>query len=113
MYFVVFIRALKQYQIIPTTWVQEIDANWQKFVNNGLNSNQEYTFFYSEQHGAFSDEGKPNIDYVPNFTNEIRLFPEEGCYYGNILKFFGKKIDSGMNIEFFKIEHIRYIIDST
>lgn len=92
MYFVVFIHVSKEYHIIPSTWVDEINTNWQKFVNNGLNSNQKYTFFYSERQDALNDKGEPNIDYVPNFTREIRLFPEEGCYYGNIVKYFGKRI---------------------
>lgn len=92
------------------TWVQEIDANWKKFVNYGLNSNQKYTFFYSERHGAHIDGGKPNCDYVPNFTNEIRSFPEEGCYYGKILKFFGmyicnsSTIDKELSIESYLIQ---------
>lgn len=98
MYFVVFIHASKQYHIIPSTWIQEIDANWQKFVNNGLNSNQKYTFFYSECQGALNGDGEPNMDYAPNFTNENRVFPEEGCYYGNILKYFGETIIFNMKI---------------
>lgn len=90
MYFVVLIIDSGVKHIIPYTWVKEIGANWQKFVNQGLNKNQKYTVFYSENAGAFDEQNRPNVNYKLNFTNELKMFPEEGCYYGKLLKFYSK-----------------------
>lgn len=90
MYFVVFIHENRKYFIVPSSWIKEIDSNWQKFINNGVNTNQVFTVFYSESRDAMDEHGKPNSDYAAKFSDEMKKFPEEGCYFANILKYFGK-----------------------
>lgn len=88
MYFVVFIRGAREHCIVPSTWIKEIDSNWEKFVNKGVNTNQLFTIFYSDVRDAVDGQGKPNPEYAPIFSVELKIFPEEGCYSANILKFF-------------------------
>lgn len=90
MYFVVFFPNIRKNCIVPSSWINEININWQKFVNNGLNSNQMFSVFYSANAEALDKNGAPNPNFVPTFSNEIKEFPEEGCYFGKILKYFGK-----------------------
>lgn len=89
MFFVVFIQEAREYFIIPSNWIKEIEVNWKKFINNGLNTNQIYTVFYSRSTDAVDDCGKPNPDFAPMFCNEIKKFPEDGCYFAKIAKYFG------------------------
>lgn len=101
MYFVVFIYKSNKHHVIPYSWVQEIKSNLEKFINKGLNSSQIFTFFYSEREGAIDENGRPNVNYPAIFTNNTTVFPEEGCYYGKISKYFGN-----ICFYFLYLEHI-------
>lgn len=90
MYFVVFFENIRKYYIVPSCWIKEIDSNWQKFINNGVNSNQLFAVFYSTCPEAMDANGVPNSKFVPKFSDEIKEFPQEGCYFAKILKYFGK-----------------------
>lgn len=89
MYFVVFIFDSGSHHIIPTTWVKDMEENWQKFINRGLNSSQKFTVYFSNRDEAMIHD-QPDMNYEPVFTNEAKVFPQEGCYYAKILKYFGK-----------------------
>lgn len=70
----------------------------QKFINKGLNSNQVHRVFYTENPFAYMNgqasnqaDGEPISNYENlNFSLNADNFPDEGCYKGKLLKFFGK-----------------------
>lgn len=84
MYFVVQFTNPKICSIIPKAWVQDIDEHWEKFVNRSINRNQKFLCFYSEK------LERPDGKFVPNFNAELsENFPDEGCYFANLLWFKG------------------------
>lgn len=90
MYFVAYFIKPKIHVIIPMKWVKDIGAHWEKFVNNSLNRSQTFLAFYSENPLAMI-EGRPNVDYIPDFDIETNIqFPADGCYLAKLLCFKGE-----------------------
>lgn len=90
MYFIVYFLAPKIHVIIPQTWIHGIKDHWEKFVNNSINKNQKFVCYYSQCTEAMN-EGRPNADFVPDFS--LRLdpnFPADGCYVAKLLLYKGK-----------------------
>lgn len=72
MFYVVFFVDLKKNFIVPKQWIKNIKLHKEKFYNNSLNSNQIFTCFYTNNEGAFDEEGLPKGDFLPNFTLPLR-----------------------------------------
>lgn len=89
MFFVAFLTNPEVNVIIPIEWVYEHEKQWQKFINSGLNSNQTHRIFYTENPEAYDGNGVP-INNMAHFDHDAVFFPDEGCYTGNIIKFFCK-----------------------
>lgn len=89
MYYVVYLLQPEQNVVIPINWVQDIDKQWEKFVNYGLNSTQKYMCYWSNEKEAVDENGMPNSAFKANFHTgqSVNQFPEPGCYIGRILKF--------------------------
>lgn len=78
----------KKNVIVPINWIKGAEDQWDKFVNYGVNSNQKFICFFTMAHDSMDENGKPYIDYPPNFQASMQIdFPEEGCYFAKILKF--------------------------
>lgn len=76
--------------IIPKKWIQEIDENWEKFVNNSINRNQTFVVYYSEEGDAMDPNGIPNINFVPDFSFVSEVdFPRTGCYLAKLIRYKG------------------------
>lgn len=68
--------------------VYGIKNQWAKFLNNNINRNQTYLCFYSEESRATDSQGRPNVDYIPNWQDLMSsnaVFPDAGCYYANLV----------------------------
>lgn len=90
MYFVVQFLDPKMCSIVPKTWIKDIDAHWEKFVNRSINRNQKFLCFYSEKPEALDDDMRPNGKFAPNFNAGLsENFPDEGCYYANLIWYKG------------------------
>lgn len=90
MFYIVFLVEPKINVVIPKTWIMDIEENWEKFVNKGLNSTQKFLCFWSEEKHAQID-GKPNQNFKPQFNNDVNhVFPSEGCYLGKLVHFKSK-----------------------
>lgn len=79
--------------VIPTTWVFAIEEYWERLVNKGINRNEKFLCFYSQEPCSLDDQGAPNLDYIPDWDAILRddqQFPESGCYKMKILKCMGK-----------------------
>lgn len=76
--------------VIPTKWVYQNERQWEKFVNIGLNTNQTHRVFYTENQLAYDQSGVPLSDFEVNFDLNATTFPEEGCYDGKLIKFYGE-----------------------
>lgn len=90
------------YTVVPKTWIFSIDDHWEKFVNKSLNRNQRFLCFYNGFAQADDDEGRPNVDYVPDFSIPVgRCFPDTGCYYASLVYY--KGIDKTGLLKWFMI----------
>lgn len=90
MFFIAFFIVPKVSVIIPKSWVHEIDQNWEKFVNNSINRNQQFLCYFSKQPNAVDASGAPNIDFAPDFTLALNgTFPADGCYTANLYYYKG------------------------
>lgn len=92
MFYVVFLRKPKKNVIVPAEWVDDDEAQFEKFMNYGINSNQAFRCFYSEKPAVLNRNGIPNA-FHPNFEEypvDGSVFPNEGCYMGKIIKFKSK-----------------------
>lgn len=85
MYFGVFLVDLSYHVVIPKTWVQGIDNHWEKFVNKSLNRNQIFRCFYGGGLNiginAWDVEGRPNINYTPNFELSTECHPGKLVFF--------------------------------
>lgn len=91
MFFITKILPSKTVVVIPDKWVFDIEEQWERLVNSGINPREKFVGFYSEE--QFDDEGRPNELYIPDWENVLskkQQFPECGCYYLNILHSEGK-----------------------
>lgn len=87
MWYVVQLITPVKNRVIPQSWIKEINNQMEKFLNNRINTAQEFTVFYSEELGAVDLDGKPNENFIPDFDLEpIAEFPSAGRYKARILK---------------------------
>lgn len=63
MYFIVFLVKDRKTIIVPKNWIKNIDEQIEKFINNGLNSNQRMLCFWTDDVAAF-ENGKPKHDFL-------------------------------------------------
>lgn len=92
MFFVVYLIEAKKKVIIPQTWVRGIDQQWKKFLNKSINRNQKYLCFYSDDAHTKDDQGRPNGNFVPDWSSLVTLqavYPTTGCYYANLIAYKG------------------------
>lgn len=90
MYFVVFIFQTKNYIVVPATWLIELSAHTEKFMNYGVNSNQTFRVFYTTNVDAFDANGVPRATFEPNRNaSNHSQFPNEGLYKCKITKYKG------------------------
>lgn len=97
MYFVVYLLQLKKYAILPADWIKGIDDQFEKFVNNSINSSQKFLCFYTTNETAFIN-GEPDSNFEANFNlplvTEINADGSfEGCFYGRLKHFNGKFVN--------------------
>lgn len=91
MFFVVYILNANTHVIIPKRWIYDIDRHWEKFINFSLNRNQTFLVFYSENTDAMDKQGRPNVDFAPDFNLGTNVaFPENGCYLAKLCRFKGE-----------------------
>lgn len=98
MFFVAFLLNPEVNVVVPVEWVYKIGEQWRKFINRGLNTNQVHRVFYTENPSAYmNDQASNQVDGEPiaNYENldfglDADTFPDEGCYKGNLIKYFGK-----------------------
>lgn len=93
MYFVVFLCEPQRYAVIPCHWVRDDnDEIWDRFINRGLNSSQNYLCYWSSENNSEQYLGAPSGFMRPNFTAPINIqFPcDEATYICRIVKFRGK-----------------------
>lgn len=67
MFFVVFLVAPKKNVVIPYSWILGINNHMDKFMNYGLNTNQNFLAFYTNKNAAFDENDIPRCDYCANF----------------------------------------------
>lgn len=77
-YFVVFLVEPKVYVTIPQNWVKGIDDYFEKFLADGLNTDQPFLIFWSQYNRR------------PRFNIGKAMFPAEGNYVARLSKYFGK-----------------------
>lgn len=104
MFYIVFLVEPKINVVIPKSWILDVEDNWEKFVNKGLNSTQKFLCFWSEAEHAQID-GKPNPNFKPQFNNVNHVFPAEGCYFGKLVHFKSECIKLCLNLFYFSIFH--------
>lgn len=91
MYFVVFILQTRQNQIVPYSWIKDLNEFIERFINNGVNSNIDFEVFWTHRSDAFDQNGLPRSDYPTNPTaSKQSQFPFEGWYPCRIRKFRGR-----------------------
>lgn len=90
MYFIVYIVSIKRNVVVPYHWLREVRLHTEKFMNNGVNRNQQFRVFYTDDANAFDVNGLPRLSYGSNVRASYRsVFPEEGWYRCRIVKFKG------------------------
>ncbi|XP_055308607.1 uncharacterized protein LOC129572629 [Sitodiplosis mosellana] len=87
MYFIVFIIQTKEHVIVPHSWIKEINAHAENFINYGIHSNRKFMVFWTDKQEAFRD-GHPLSSYEPNvLASTSSVFPNEGWYACYIKRF--------------------------
>lgn len=62
-----------------------------KFINNGLNKNQTFACFFTNNPMAFHENGTPRTDFRPSCNNQFsEQFPDEGLYMVKLKRFQSK-----------------------
>lgn len=112
MYYVAFFIDLKKNFIVPKQWIQNIKSHKEKFYNNGVNSNQVFTCFYTNHPDAFDEDGLPNGLVQANFlARASKTLNGDGLFRVNLKTFKGISIKIiSQIIENNKITHIFYIL---
>lgn len=92
-YFIVYLRQLKKYVVLPASWIKGIENHFEKFVNNSLNSSQQFLCYYTSNQAAFVDDC-PDHNFEPDFdsgmiadTNVAQSF--DGCFFGKLKHYHG------------------------
>lgn len=89
MYYVVFLVKPRKYIVIPHNWLRDGDnLIMEKFINQGLNSNQKHLCFWSEE----GFDGAPNFN--ANVADEFPSGEQQACYICYVLKFKCKCVHS-------------------
>lgn len=88
MFYVVYLTKPRKNVIIPASWIDANYKQFDKFMNNGVNKNQQFRCYFN---GEFydHDDGVPT-SYNPEFDKfkiDDAVFPAEGYYIGKIVKF--------------------------
>lgn len=97
-YFCVYLIGPNVFVVVPQTWIKQFDQHWEKFVNYGLNTTQNFLVFFSQEPDAIIGSGnntKPNKDYKPTFSQPRTDFPNEGTYVARLIKFKSKYLMNG------------------
>lgn len=95
MYFVAYFIEAKVYKVVPHSWIKNVSQHLEKFMNNGLNSNQMYTVYWTNSADAYDDNGIPKTSFRPNFDSVGGgKFPEDGLYRCYLKRFKGMVIFS-------------------
>lgn len=94
MYFLVYIIDARESVVVSAKWIKDISKHIEKFINHGLNRNQEFTVFWTNRVDAYDENGLPEPSFKPNFnpTPFKPTFPEEGIYGGYLRSFRSKLI---------------------
>lgn len=92
MYFIAYIKSMKKNIIVPKTWILDVKKHKEKFMDKGLNGNQIFICFYTNDPTAFEND-VPLKDYPPNFTAPFRRdFNGPGRYKVHLKKYRSKYI---------------------
>lgn len=87
MYYVVYIVRHGNFAVIPENWILEFEPQKEKFLNKGLNSNQNHVCFWTDSVRARNANGVIQLDFEPNWNAGFnRTFPAEGLYVCKIIK---------------------------
>lgn len=93
MYYVAFFLDLKKNIIVPKQWIKDIKLNKEKFYNYGVNCSQVFTCFYTNQPGAFDQDGLPNGEFHANFSARVsKTLDGDGLFRINLKTFKGTSI---------------------
>lgn len=88
MYFVVYLIHQKRNVVIPQNWIRDVENHIEKFMNYGVNSNQIFVCFYTNNVAAVDSNGAIRLDFPANFQARFfAKFPSEGLYLCQIKKF--------------------------
>lgn len=90
MYFVVFLIEPIRYAVVPCYWIYDPNNElWDKFVNTGLNSSQNYLCYWASERNSENYLGSPIDVLEPDFAaSRASFFPcLEGTYTCRIVKF--------------------------
>lgn len=99
MFFVVYVIQTNRYLVVPISWISSIDTMIEYFINHSVNSNHEFSFFWTDNPLAFcNNEISPRLpptlprpDYLPNIhAGSTSVFPAEGWYRCKIKRFLGE-----------------------
>lgn len=86
MWFIIHLKKSGKNVVIPDKWIRGLDNHMESFLNNRINTHQDFLLYFSTEDEALL-QGRPNENFEPKFHMDIDgEFPAEGCYLGNILK---------------------------
>lgn len=82
MYIVVFLKEAKKRLVVPDKWIMDFEIHMAKFLNYGLNRNQIYHVYWTENTTRFDENGVPDCEFKPNFgaLSKGNGFPKDGLY---------------------------------
>lgn len=87
MYFVVFLVSPRVTITIPQSWIKDFDKHNEKFMNFGVNTNQTYVCYYTQNDDAKYENGAIFLHFTPDFNADFEpIFPSTGCYLCHIIK---------------------------
>lgn len=89
-YFLVLLDESQQFVVVPESWIRDLEKIvFEKFVAEGLNSDQLHVCYYSAEEHARHVQGTPNPLFVPNFNApRVTNFPcVNGTYLCRLLKY--------------------------
>lgn len=88
MFFIVFIKQVEVYKVVPYSWIRGINVSVETFINYGVNSNVDFFTFWTENLNAFDQNGVPRATFpINNAASTTSTFPSEGWYKCRIIKF--------------------------
>lgn len=84
LYALVYLKTVKKYITVPEKFVFDLDQS--KLKNNGVNRNQDFKIFWS------NDEACDSPDFNAEATDVHPPIEQKACYVGRIYKFYRKFI---------------------